>query len=92
MTGRPRLAVHPFKTKSIITTLVLGLAIHAVTLLPAEARGGGHGFGRSYSGFRLRGAHFAAGRHYGNDQYIKTSSNILDKLLATKLKSICRGC
>lgn len=76
----------------MIATLVLGFVIYAVTLLPAEARGGVHVFGHAYSSFGSRGAHFAAGRHYGNDQYIKASSNDLDKLLSTKLKGICRGC
>lgn len=76
----------------LIATLALGFMVHAVTLLPAEAHGGAHGFGRAYSSFGSRGAHFAADRRHGNDQYIRASSNDLDKLLATKLKSICHGC
>ena len=38
----------------------------------------------------MHGAHFAGGRR--NDAYAKAASNELDKLLNTKIKSICRGC
>ena len=65
------------------------MALGAVVLTapPADARGG-HGLGE-------RGAHeagFAGGRRRGNDNYIKAASQEREKLLNTKLKSICRGC
>lgn len=55
-----------------------------ILTLPADARGG-HGFGG-------RGAEFAGGHHHGNDSHIKAASDEREKLLDTKLKSICRGC
>jgi hypothetical protein len=61
-------------------------ALSAAFMAAAEARGGGHGFGRGVS------ARFAGDRRHGNDSYIKAASDERDKLLTTKLKSICRGC
>jgi hypothetical protein len=90
--GRLLVVVHALKTRPMIATLFLGFAIQALISIPAEARGGGHHFLHSYPSVESRGSHFAAGRRYGNDQYAKASSERLDKLLATKLKSICRGC
>jgi hypothetical protein len=55
-----------------------------------EARGG-HGYSRGVIGGPYRGGHFAGGRH-GNDSSVKAASDDRDKLLNTKLKSICRGC
>jgi hypothetical protein len=60
------------------------MALLAAWMLPAEARGG-HGHGP-------QGAEFAGGRRHGNDSYIKAASDEREKLLTTKLKSICRGC
>lgn len=57
----------------------------------AAARGGGHGFGRSFGGAGLHGAHFANGGRHSNDAYIKAASEEREKLLG-KLKDICRGC
>jgi hypothetical protein len=54
---------------------------------PADARGGG-GYGQGNVG----GEHLAGGRRHGNDAYIKAASEEREKLLNTKLKSICRGC
>jgi len=69
-----------------------GIAIILATLIASygnsvEARGD-HGFGRGDHG--MHGAHLAGGRR--NDAYAKAASNELDKLLNTKIKSICRGC
>jgi hypothetical protein len=64
-------------------------AVLAAGMASAEARGGGHGFGRGVFG---HAAHFEGGRRHGNDAYIKAASDERDKLLTTKLKSICRGC
>lgn len=71
---------------------VLGFAICVSTASSAEARGGGHGFGHAFAASGYGGAHFEHGRRRGNDQYVKSSSNELDKLLTKKLKNICRGC
>jgi hypothetical protein len=51
----------------------------------AEARGrhGGHG---------LYGTHFTGDRRHGNDAYAKAASGEREKLLDTRIKSICRGC
>lgn len=65
----------------------MALGAVVLTALSAEARGG-HGFGE-------RGAHgseFADGRRRGNDNYVKAASQEREKLLNTKLKSVCRGC
>jgi hypothetical protein len=43
-------------------------------------------------GFAGHGPQGAGGRRHGNDNYIKAASEDRDKLLTTKLKSICRGC
>ena len=55
-----------------------------ILTLPADARGD-HGL----SGRR---AEFAGGHRHGNGSYIKAASDEREKLLDTKLKSICRGC
>jgi hypothetical protein len=73
--------------RSIVMAVALGMVVLSARALPAEARGG-HGFGE-------RGAHgseFAGGRRRGNDNYVKAASEEREKLLNTKLKSICRGC
>jgi len=42
----------------------------------------------------VHGAHFTSDRRHrhGNDTYAKAASEETDKLLKTKIKSICRGC
>jgi hypothetical protein len=40
----------------------------------------------------MRGAPFANDRRHGNDAYVKPASEERNKLLTTKIKSICRGC
>jgi hypothetical protein len=73
-----------------ITTLV-GLTILIGFAASAEARGGsGHGHGTGE--WSEHGAGSGAGRRHGNDSYMKAASQERDKLLNTKLKSICRGC
>jgi hypothetical protein len=61
---------------------VAGLA----AFTPAEARGGHR------HAFAAHGGAFAASRRHGNDAYLKAAEAERDKLLDTKLKSICRGC
>jgi hypothetical protein len=36
--------------------------------------------------------HFAGGQRHSDDTYTKAASEDRDKLLNSKLKSICRGC
>ena len=70
----------------------LGVALVGSSLLPADARGG-HGFGRGFGGHGVHGgAQFAGNRRHGNDAYVDAASGETDKLLNSKLKSICRGC
>jgi hypothetical protein len=71
-----------------MVTAVLAAVLMAGFVLPADARGGGHGF----SGHGRHGPQFAGGRRHGNDAYVKSASDDRDKLLTTKIKSICRGC
>jgi hypothetical protein len=65
-------------------TILIGLATSA------EARGGGHA--HEASEWSEQGARSGGGRRHGNDSYMKAASQERDKLLNTKLKSICRGC
>jgi hypothetical protein len=71
----------------------LAVAVLGVSLLPAEARGG-HGFGGHHGlgGHGMHGPQLAGGRGHGSDAYTQAVSNERDKLLDSKLKSICRGC
>jgi hypothetical protein len=64
-----------------------GMVVLSARALPAEARGG-HGFGER----SIHGSEFAGGHRHGNDSYVKAASDEREKLLNTKLKSICRGC
>jgi len=75
--------------RSQIIAVVTIAAVLATLVASAEARGGGHGFGR---GLFRHGEHFAGDSRHGNDAYIKAASDERDKLLTSKLKSICRGC
>jgi hypothetical protein len=71
--------------------LILSMAMAA----SAEARGG-HGFHHGSGGHEMHAADgsgsFASGRRRGNDAYVKAAAEEEDKLLNTKIKSICRGC
>jgi hypothetical protein len=69
----------------------LAAAFLASLTASADARGV-HGFGRGFGAHGMPGAQFAGDRRHGNDAYTKASSNEQDKLLNSKLKSICRGC
>jgi hypothetical protein len=61
----------------------------------AEAHGG-HGFHHGSGGHEMHGAEgtgtFSGGRRHGNDAYVRAAAEEEDKLLNTKIKSICRGC
>ncbi|HWX27104.1 MAG TPA: hypothetical protein VNZ53_06660 [Steroidobacteraceae bacterium] len=71
--------------------LILSMAIAA----PAEARGG-HSFHHGLGGHEMHGGDgggsFAGNRRHGNDAYVRAASEEEDKLLNTKIKSICHGC
>jgi hypothetical protein len=77
--------------KSRFAAASLGAALLAVSALPADARGG-HGFDRGFGGRGVHGAGFAADRRHANDAYTRAASDERDKLLDTRIKSICRGC
>jgi hypothetical protein len=81
---------------SILPAACLGAVLLTIITLPAEARGGhgfeGHGFGHGFGGHGVHGAEFAGGRRHGNDTYAKAASEERDRLLDTRIKSICRGC
>jgi hypothetical protein len=69
------------------------LMLSMMTAAPAEARGGGHSFHHGSGDHEMHeGGSFAGGRHHGNDAYVKAASDEEDKLLKSKIKSICRGC
>jgi hypothetical protein len=71
--------------------LILSMALAA----PAEARGGRgfhHGPGSHEMNGSDGGGAFAGNRRHGNDAYVRAASEEEDKLLNTKIKSICRGC
>jgi hypothetical protein len=74
-----------------ITGIVAIMALLTASTHQADARGG-HGINGDFAGRGAHGAEFASGRRHGNDNYIKAASDEREKLLTTKLKSICRGC
>jgi hypothetical protein len=78
--------------RSAVIAITLGVACLTTWTLSADARGD-HGFGRGFrGGHGMHGPQFAGDRHHGNDAYTKAVSDERDKLLNSKLKSICRGC
>ncbi|SDD18337.1 hypothetical protein SAMN05216337_1008166 [Bradyrhizobium brasilense] len=80
-----------------ITTVGLLLTLLAGAMPPVDARGShGHGGGHAMHGMHVGGAtgagSFADDKRHGNDPYTKAASDEEDRLLNSKLKSICRGC
>ncbi|MGY3534987.1 MULTISPECIES: hypothetical protein [Bradyrhizobium] len=78
-----------------ITRVGLLLALVTAAMPPADARGHGHGGGHSHgihAGGGSRGGGFAADRRHADDPYTKAAADEEDRLLNSKLKSICRGC
>ncbi len=74
-------------------------AILAATLLAVAPAAGARGHHKSRR--VLHGGHggsihgsgaFAGDRRHGSDAYVQSASEEEDKLLDTKIKSICRGC
>lgn len=71
----------------IIAVAMITVAAATVVAGSAAAHSG-HGFGRGFG----HGAHFAGGPRHDDDAAIKAASDDRDKLLTTRLKSICHGC
>jgi hypothetical protein len=61
-------------------------------MAPAEARGshGLHHASRAHHG--RGGGSLASDRSHANDTYVNAATQDEDKVLDTKVKSICRGC
>ena len=79
-----------------MTALALALLGLVSALAPADARsgrhgglGGRHGMG---GGAGMRGGNLASDQRHANDDYVKAAAEEEDKLLDSKIKSICRGC
>jgi len=43
-------------------------------------------------GAGMRGGNLASDQRHANDDYVKAAAEEEDKLLDSKIKSICRGC
>ncbi|TWB90010.1 hypothetical protein FBZ93_115126 [Bradyrhizobium macuxiense] len=76
-----------------ITTVGLLLTLVAAATPPVDARDHGHD---RLHGMHAGGAHHGGGlasdKRHSDDAYTKASSDEEDRLLNTRLKSICRGC
>jgi hypothetical protein len=78
-----------------MTGLALALLGLVSALAPAEARSGHHGGLGGRHGMRgagMRGGNLASDPRHANDDYVKAAAEEEDKLLDSKIKSICRGC
>jgi hypothetical protein len=80
----------------VLSVALLGLV---AALPPAVARsghhggfGGHHGMGGGSSGGSRGSGAFAGDQRHANDDYVKAAADEEDKLLDSKIKSICRGC
>jgi hypothetical protein len=76
------------RAASLVVAATVAVALVAGSLSAADARGGWHGSAHAGAGEINAGG----GRRHGNDSHMKAASAERDKLLNTKLKSICRGC
>lgn len=81
---------------SSLAAALLAATLVTISTFPADARGGhgfgGHGSRHGFGGRGMHGAEFSGGRRHGNDAYAKAASGEIDRLLNTRIKSICRGC
>ena len=76
---------------SILMLALLGQFV----FLPATARTGHHGgFGGHHGTGRgsTHGGAFASDRRHANGEHVKAAAEEEDRLLDSKVKSICRGC
>ncbi|CCE10314.1 conserved exported hypothetical protein [Bradyrhizobium sp. STM 3843] len=84
--------------KSIAAAAGVAALLIGAAVLPASARsrhGIGHGFSShgSVSGVHAAGrTRFATEGRDADGRYVKAASDQLDRLLDTRMKSICRGC
>ncbi|HLG82897.1 MAG TPA: hypothetical protein VKY22_17935 [Bradyrhizobium sp.] len=80
---------------TVLVPLALVALIAAVPAADARARhhggSGGH-HGLAGSGDPHRGGAFASDHRHADDNYVKAAAEEEDKLLDSKIKSICRGC
>jgi hypothetical protein len=80
---------------AVLTAVILGLV---PTRPPAAARGGHHGGFGGHHGMRggfsggTHGDGLAGDQRHANNEYVKAASKEEDKLLDSKIKSICHGC
>jgi hypothetical protein len=79
----------PASRDSRAVAALLAVALVLGSTSAADARGGWHGGGHAEAGGE---GHAGGGRRHGNDSYMKAASAERDKLLNSKLMSICRGC
>jgi hypothetical protein len=91
----PHLQVKFSRSRAACVITAAGSILILSMAAPAEARGG-HGFHHGLGGHEIHGSEgggsFAGNRRHGNDAYVRAASEEEDKLLNTKIKSICRGC
>jgi len=76
-------------------TITMLALLGQLALLPsAGARNGHHDGigGRHGTGRAAHGGAKAGGEQRANDDYVKAAAREEDKLLDSKIKSICRGC
>jgi hypothetical protein len=76
--------------------LVLGLIAALPTVAAHSGRHGGsgghHGMADGPGSATRQSGAFAGDQRHANDDYVKAAAQEEDKLLDTKIKSICRGC
>ena len=91
----PHLQVKFSRSRAARVVTAAGCILILTMAAPAEARGG-HGFHHGLGGHEMHGndggGSFAGSRRHGNDAYVRAASEEEDKLLNTKIKSICHGC
>jgi hypothetical protein len=92
-TKTPLRGFDPAARRSLRASLAIVVALVSALTPAANARGGWHGGAHAEAGEQVHaGATGGGGRRHGNDSYMKAAAAERDKLLNSKLKSICRGC
>ncbi len=77
---------------TILALTLLGLAGGTPATAARSGHHGGHGGHHGMGGGLAHGSAFAGGQQHANDSYVNAAAQEEDKLLDTKIKSICRGC
>lgn len=73
-------------TRLAIVAIIVTVSFSTAFMVSAQARGGGHGYGRSFFGHGgMHGANIVGDRRHGNDTYVKEAEDERDKLLTTKI-------